>query len=538
MKKFFLFSAAALIAASAAAQELVYEIDYSKENWNFYVMGYEPKVVDGILTSENPLNEEGGPAWYQYFIADHFRTVEGETYTAVVTCKASEESTMNLNLGWGWGEGQQMGQPITMSTEWTEVKLKYENVGAPAEGASSNLILQPGVCMATIEIKDVKLYHGDAPESGDAPSTAEWVSIIEGGNAEDGETPSIQAGWNGPAKLVANPSGEGLVFECPIAADPKNPWDSQLFIVFNEALKAGANIRVSFDYYCTDERSVETQAQGNPGEYHHWACIGILSAGPTWQKHTAEVEVTSEFVGDNGFKTIAFNLASAPEAATFYINNVVVEMEETGETPDDPVTPGDENVIASFFDGTGATFGGWGGTIEQVEEDGKPCLKYTNEEAKNFWETQIAIDLNYEIGETYYFSFDVKGTGTEEISSGFQYAGLNNAGEQVYWGCGNCTGFKATPNWTNIVIKGTAVAAEEGQAPGRWVANLGQYVGELYLTNVKVYTMGTATAVEAIAPVKINTAVYNLQGVKVANSIDEVAAPGLYISNGKKVIKK
>lgn len=164
MKKFLLFGAAALVAASAAAQELVYEIDYSKENWAFYVMGYEPQVVDGVLTSENP----GG--WYQYFIADQFKTVAGESYTAVITCKASEESTMNLNLGWGWGEGEQQGHNITMKTDWTDVKQKYENVGAPAEGASSNLVLQPGGCEAKIEIKSVKLYLGDAPESGEEPA--------------------------------------------------------------------------------------------------------------------------------------------------------------------------------------------------------------------------------------------------------------------------------------------------------------------------------------------------------------------------------
>ena len=170
MKKFLLFGAAALIAASAAAQELVYEIDYSKENWAFYVMGYTPEVVDGVLTSENPLNEDkSGPAWYQYFIADQFKTVAGESYTAVIECKASEQSSMNLNLGWGWGEGEQQGQQITMSTDWSAVKVKYENVGAPAENASSNLVLQPGTCMAKIEIKTVKLYLGDAPESGDTP---------------------------------------------------------------------------------------------------------------------------------------------------------------------------------------------------------------------------------------------------------------------------------------------------------------------------------------------------------------------------------
>lgn len=378
-------------------------------------------------------------------------------------------------------------------------------------------------------------------------ASAQWVSIIEGGKASEGESTSFQAGWAGNAQVVDNPNGDGKVFECPIGADPANSWDSQFFIVFNEPLQDGDVYKVSFDYYCSDERHIEFQAQGDPGAYHNWNIgksgddlVTGCDAKSEWQSYNCDgITVDAEMAKDGGFKTIAFNLATAPEAATFYINNIVVEkaVEEGGDTPDDPVTPGDEKVIASFFDGTGAAFGGWGGNIEQVEEDGKPCLKYTNEEAKDFWATQIAIDLDYEIGVTYYFSFDVKGTGSEEITSGFQYAGLNNAGEQVYWGCGNCTNFKAEPEWKSIEISGTAEAAEEGQAPGRWVANLGQYVGDLYITNVKVYTLQTS-AVEAIAPVKVDSAVYNLQGVKVANSLNEVAAPGLYITNGKKVIKR
>lgn len=52
-----------------------------------------------------------------------------------------------------------------------------------------------------------------------------------------------------------------------------------------------------------------------------------LDAKPEWQKLSWEGEVTAEMAGADGMQTIAFNLASAPAAATFYINNVTVEKE-------------------------------------------------------------------------------------------------------------------------------------------------------------------------------------------------------------------
>ena len=106
-----------------------------------------------------------------------------------------------------------------------------------------------------------------------------------------------------------------------------------------------------------------------------------------------------------------------------------------------------------------------------------------------------------------------------------------------YKGCGNFTNFKVTNDWETVTIKCTAQTSENGDA-NRYVANVGDYVGTLYISNLKLYVLvDGGSAVESIAPVKSLEGVYNLQGVKVANSFDEVVAPGLYICNGRKVVR-
>ncbi len=308
-----------------------------------------------------------------------------------------------------------------------------------------------------------------------------------------------------------------------------------------------------------------------------------------------------------------------------------------------------KNVIAEMYPGSDNLIG-WGtdGLLEAANVDGRDCLKVTNTEAKNFWEVQIAYDTEFKAGTTYYFTMDVKGdAGT--VTSGFQQT-------NGYIGCGNFDNFEIKADWNTVTIKGTAETSENGD-PNRWVANLGEYVGTFYISNMTLYTVeqgeepadntldalatlnngaydaatktitfdaawgwvnwwygegdfseydnfvlefepvsyivqvmvqynegddqavqaqpgesklvvpldaarknsikqiaiqnsepGTlkltaayfsaSAGVNAISAAAVHNGVYNLQGVKVANSLDEVAAPGLYISNGKKIIKK
>lgn len=175
----------------------------------------------------------------------------------------------------------------------------------------------------TVEKGEQVLVSGEEP-------VLEWQSIITNGNANDGSSVNIIARTTDgdvEAPVVDNPNGEGKVFEAPIVAKTEGieDWTSQMFIEFNQALEEGTQIKVSFDYYSSNERTVQTQAHGTPGNYHYWDMLGNLEAKPEWQSIEKTVTVTAEQAGNDGLKAIAFNLSTSEEAGTFYINNVVVE---------------------------------------------------------------------------------------------------------------------------------------------------------------------------------------------------------------------
>ena len=198
MKK--LFTLVALLAMFMGAKaEWVedYKIDYStKTNFPFYVMGYVPEWIDGVMTdfgsnyryeTQENLDGDGdgkwkdgessegtamagnteyqkvtgaGPYWHQYFIADGIPTELDGAYTVKAMVKASEACTINVNMGWGWGSGQQKSADVTIGTEWAEVEWEYTEIG----GTSCNLVAQPGTVAATIEWKWVTVSHNAKAE--------------------------------------------------------------------------------------------------------------------------------------------------------------------------------------------------------------------------------------------------------------------------------------------------------------------------------------------------------------------------------------
>ena len=186
MKK--LFTLVALLACVLGAKaEWVedYSLDYStKSGFPFYVMGYVPEWLDGVMTDFGAMYaykteadvaegdnviadvatdngtvykkiELAEPAWHQYFIADGIPTELDGAYTVKALVKASEACTINVNMGWGWGDGQQASASVAIPTDWTEVEWEYSGIG----GTSCNLVAQPGTATATIEWKWVTVSH-------------------------------------------------------------------------------------------------------------------------------------------------------------------------------------------------------------------------------------------------------------------------------------------------------------------------------------------------------------------------------------------
>ena len=192
MKKLFTLIAFLAVFLGAKA-EWVQDVkqDYSTYNgFPFYVMGYVPEWVDGVMTdygagykylTDDDLakddalkegDEEVGtvtthsgtvyhkiklasPAWHQYHISGNFAAELDGSYTVKAMVKASEACTIDVDLAWGWGAGQSLNAKVAIGTEWAEVEWEYNNVG----GADCWVTAKPGGCTATIEWKYVIVGH-------------------------------------------------------------------------------------------------------------------------------------------------------------------------------------------------------------------------------------------------------------------------------------------------------------------------------------------------------------------------------------------
>ena len=278
MKK--LFTLVALLACVLGAKaEWVedYKLDYStKSGFPFYVMGYVPEWLDGVMTDFGAMYaykteadvaegdnviadvttdngtvykkiELAEPAWHQYFIADGIPTELDGAYTVKALVKASEACTINVNMGWGWGDGQQASASVAIPTDWTEVEWEYSGIG----GTSCNLVAQPGSATATIEWKWVTVSHNQKETR---PVTwQEWLTndgqpIIPGVETEskwmgDAETP-----WDDPETRFNDQTKNYLIcawskekgrnmnendgwdpFPSDIEVDPENP-ENHIFV--------------------------------------------------------------------------------------------------------------------------------------------------------------------------------------------------------------------------------------------------------------------------------------------------------------------
>lgn len=121
------------------------------EKFPFYVMGYEPEIIDGILTV--PVYPDG---WYQFFVMDGLSFVEGREYTVTAKIRGSKEGELNVQLG-NWGALQEKKMKFT--DEWSEAAIVM-----PAQTVGNGFcVFQPGTYDGKLEIEWVRVSHSEAP---------------------------------------------------------------------------------------------------------------------------------------------------------------------------------------------------------------------------------------------------------------------------------------------------------------------------------------------------------------------------------------
>ncbi|MCM1451019.1 MAG: endo-1,4-beta-xylanase [Clostridium sp.] len=286
----------------------------------FYVMGYEPDVVDGNLVASNP---DGG--WYQFFIADGISTNPKYEYQVTIRMRASVPGEFNLQFG-NWGELLEKKGSYPEGGEWGDVTIKYEGLTT----TNSFVVIQPGVYSGTMEIESITIAHTES-------TGGKYIkSYVTNGDAEgDDVSCFFMAEGAGPVACRIGDAGtgadgEGHAYEVHCAANPSTDWDTQFFITTpGHTWEAGEEYVVKFKMRASEERTADTQAHNGPGNYMHWSFIGSPAFTTEWKEFKYSGVIGAEQAGCN---TIAFNLSKAQTACTYWFDDIEWGVEVSGNT--------------------------------------------------------------------------------------------------------------------------------------------------------------------------------------------------------------
>lgn len=194
------------------------------DKFPFFVMGYEPEIINGVLTSNCPVD------WHQYFVIDGLSGLEeGQTYKLTAMIRASKEHTINVQFG-NWGNLAEAKMKI--GTEWKETSVEF--VCPPVSTGFS--VFQPGVFDGTIEIQWVKVAKLETP-------ALEVEQEVKHHTYTDGPFPYYPMGCEPPVidgAIHFEPTGDWSQFFClPGGENPLKPGEYVVYVEI-KSTKAGS----------------------------------------------------------------------------------------------------------------------------------------------------------------------------------------------------------------------------------------------------------------------------------------------------------
>ena len=230
----------------------------------FFVMGYEPEIINGVLTSKCD-------EWHQYFVVDGLSGLEeGKTYKVTAMIRATKEHTINVQFG-NWGNLAEAKMKI--GTEWKECSVEMQC--PPVTSGFS--VFQPGSFDGTIEIKWVRVSKLETP-------AMEVEQEVKHQTYQDGPFPYFQMGC---APDVINGS---------IHFVPTGDW-SQFFCVTGAPLTPG-NYAVDVEIKSTKSGNIKMKVQNGWGADAE-NCEGRVALKEGWT--TARIKMTLEQGGNYDF---------------------------------------------------------------------------------------------------------------------------------------------------------------------------------------------------------------------------------------------
>jgi endo-1,4-beta-xylanase len=317
-----------------------------------------------------------------------------------------------------------------------------------------------------IEGADVKNFYSTEVTDGPKPATI----------GEEG------TGYNGGKAIVVQ-SGDA----------PGNEWDTQFFVTVPDFIfKAGDHFKFSMKYRAEKPASGPSQAHFEPGQYNHYSFVGTLNFTTEWQTHEFDGYIDAAQEGENGVKTIAFNLAVLPETNTYYFDDISWQVEE--------VPGGSIPVIVYENDFSNTPLGGWGNNSTREIVDG--AMVMTNPSAVNFWEAQTAYDFPTPLteGTVYFLKFKVKGSGEGTLRQGFQFPGNYSSG-------GDFASVNFNTEWQEFTLQ-TAVTRNDAT---RFLFSFGDFAGSIYIDDLQIYYEKPGGIIELTPEEKADTLSWALE---------------------------
>ncbi|MHB9055095.1 MAG: endo-1,4-beta-xylanase [Paludibacteraceae bacterium] len=240
--------------------------------------------------------------------------------------------------------------------------------------------------------------------------------------------------------------GKGRAIKISNSVVRTNDYDCQFFIKFSPAMQLGEKYQFSIDVRSDVDTKFGTQAHVVPYQYKFWNLFGDITTTTQWTTFTKEITVTSDLVTTGA---IAFNLGKT--ATSFYFDNITLKKynEKGGSVP----------------------------------VDGGYAMVLTNPQTQNPWDAQVGTNFSaLTNGKKYNVSFMGKADNDATLTASLQ----TPAGSYPENSFGS---FSLTTGWTEVKMSVTVTSADRT----RFLINFGNYVGTIYIDNVKLVEDGTTT---------------------------------------------